>query len=253
MRTVGNAEGLRQDHGQSVVQVHPSFLTLRSVSNAVAQRRARARERQRRWINVVLSALLLVLTLPLFLVIAALIKLTSRGPVFYTQVRVGKNRRKYEDGPTNHRRHVDYGGRLFRIYKFRTMRVTDSEARQVWASPDDPRVTQVGRVLRKYRLDELPQLFNVLKGDMNLVGPRPEQPEISVDLRRQIEEYWDRHEVLPGITGWAQVNLHYDMSADDVRRKLVLDLEYIRRRSPLEDLKIVARTVPVVLFQRGAW
>src|SRR5690606_22550363 len=109
----------------------------------------------------------------------------------------------------NWRRRVDYGGRLFRIYKFRTMRVS-SEERQVWARQNDPRVTPIGRVLRQYRLDELPQLFNVLKGDMNVVGPRPEQPEIALRLREQIDGYTNRHRVPPGITGWAQVNLDYD-------------------------------------------
>ena len=124
---------------------------------------------------------------------------------------------------------------------------------QVWASPDDPRVTSVGRVLRKYRLDELPQLINVLLGDMNIVGPRPEQPKIVVDLQQQINAYNMRHKVRPGITGWAQINHHYDRSIEDVRRKVSLDLEYIRRRSLSEDLKIMLRTVPVVVLRKGGW
>jgi lipopolysaccharide/colanic/teichoic acid biosynthesis glycosyltransferase len=131
--------------------------------------------------------------------------------------------------------------------------VEDSPAAQVWASPDDPRVTRVGRILRQYRLDELPQLWNVLRGDMNFVGPRPEQPEIVLRLNQHIGGYTRRNRVLPGITGWAQVNQHYDQCMDDVRRKLELDLEYIERRSPLMDLRIMARTCPVVLFRRGAW
>jgi lipopolysaccharide/colanic/teichoic acid biosynthesis glycosyltransferase len=114
-------------------------------------------------------------------------------------------------------------------------------------------VTPVGRVLRKYRLDELPQLFNVLKGDMNIVGPRPEQPEIFMKLRDEVERYGDRQRVLPGITGLAQINLHYDMSVDDVRKKVKFDLEYAARQSALEDLRTMVRTVPVVLFRRGGW
>jgi len=108
-------------------------------------------------------------------------------------------------------------------------------------------------VLRKLRLDELPQLFNVLKGDMNIVGPRPEQPTIFVYLREQIEGYQRRQRVRPGITGWAQINQGYDTSVDDVRRKVRYDLEYIRRQSALEDLRIMARTLPVMLLRRGAW
>ena len=208
-------------------------------------------EGPRRWLNVAVAAVGLVATLPLMLVIAALIRLTSRGPAIYRQRRVGVDRRG--PGPTGRgRRLVDYGGQPFTMYKFRTM-VTRDGARQVWARPDDPRVTMVGRVLRKFRLDELPQLWNVLRGQMNLVGPRPEQPDIALQLRDQIEGYALRSRVRPGITGWAQVNLPYDRCLDDVRRKVALDLEYIRRQSTLQDLKIMLRTVPVMLGRRGGW
>ncbi len=140
------------------------------------------------------------------------------------------------------------------IYKFRTMRHTNGDAAaEVWASPDDPRVTRLGRVLRKYRLDELPQLVNVVRGEMNLVGPRPEQPAIFAEMRNRIPGYRQRQQVLPGITGWAQVRHRYDRSIDDVRRKVAFDLEYIARRSALEDVKIMALTVPVVVFKKGAW
>jgi lipopolysaccharide/colanic/teichoic acid biosynthesis glycosyltransferase len=124
---------------------------------------------------------------------------------------------------------------------------------QVWARPNDPRVTSVGRVLRKYRLDELPQLFNVLLGDMNIVGPRPEQPSIVTNLQQQIQNYPLRHKVRPGITGWAQINHHYDASIEDVKRKVSLDLEYIGKQSFTEDLKIMLRTVPVVVLRKGGW
>jgi lipopolysaccharide/colanic/teichoic acid biosynthesis glycosyltransferase len=156
-------------------------------------------------------------------------------------------------------READCGGQPFTIYKFRTMRVNDGErnraalADQVWATPDDPRVTRLGRVLRLYRLDELPQLVNVLFGDMNIVGPRPEQPVIFARLRDEIPDYQQRQCVRPGITGWAQINLHYDSSVEDVRRKLSFDLEYINRHSLTEDLRIMMRTLPVVAGRFGGW
>jgi lipopolysaccharide/colanic/teichoic acid biosynthesis glycosyltransferase len=203
----------------------------------------------RRVLNVTLAALGVVLLAPLMVLIAILVKLTSPGPVLYTQPRVGINRRGGSDD--DGRRLVDYGGRLFRIYKFRTM--TAPQERQAWACQDDPRVTPLGRVLRNMRLDELPQLFNVLKGDMNLVGPRPEQPGIFMALREQIPGYEERQRVLPGLTGWAQINLHYDRDLNDVRRKLALDLEYIGRASALHDLRIVLATLPSLLWRQLGW
>jgi lipopolysaccharide/colanic/teichoic acid biosynthesis glycosyltransferase len=209
-------------------------------------------EGARRALNVAVAAIGLVLAAPVLAVIAALIKLTSPGPVFFVQDRVGLDHRDPTKAAGNGRRQLDLGGKPFRIFKFRTMFV-QLKSEQVWASPDDPRVTSVGRVLRKYRLDELPQLINVLLGDMNIVGPRPEQPKIVVDLQQQINAYNLRHKVRPGITGWAQINHHYDRSIEDVRRKVSLDLEYIRRQSLSEDLKIMLRTVPVVVLRKGGW
>jgi lipopolysaccharide/colanic/teichoic acid biosynthesis glycosyltransferase len=195
----------------------------------------------------------IALTFPFMLVVAGLIKLTSRGPVIFTQERVGMDRRSLSRAGGNTRRQIDLGGRPFVMYKFRTMYADHrNSAREVWAQPGDARVTPIGRVLRKLRVDELPQLFNVLKGDMNIVGPRPEQPAIYVYLREQIEGYQRRQRVRPGITGWAQINQHYDRSVDDVRRKVGFDLDYIRRQSALEDLKIMLHTLPVMLFGRGA-
>jgi len=211
------------------------------------------REGARRLLNVVIAALGLVLTLPLMIVIAVLIKLTSRGPVLFTQARIGLDRRALTGAGGNTRRHVDAGGQPFTMYKFRTMRVETEKAKQVWARPDDPRVTAIGRVLRKVRLDELPQLWNVLIGDMNVVGPRPEQPSIFNYLRDQIEGYARRQRVRPGITGWAQINRSYDSSVDDVREKLNYDLEYIRHRSALEDFKIMLLTPAVMLGRRYGW
>ncbi len=209
-------------------------------------------EGSRRFLNVTVAAAGLVLVAPVMAVIAALIKLTSRGPVVFSQTRVGLDRRSPRLPVGDWRRHVDLGGKPFMIYKFRTMRVENGGA-EVWARPDDPRVTPIGRILRKYRLDELPQLYNVLRGDMNVVGPRPEQPAIFATLQERIERYRERQRVRPGITGWAQVNQRYDRSLEDVRRKVGFDLEYLARQSLVEDLRIMLRTVPVIILKRGAW
>ena len=123
----------------------------------------------------------------------------------------------------------------------------------VWAQAHDPRVTWIGRYLRQYRIDELPQLINVLKGEMNIVGPRPERPMIFAELRKNITEYPLRQRAKPGITGLAQINHHYDRCLDDVRKKVSYDLEYIEKQSLLEDLRIMFQTVPVILFRRGGW
>src|SRR5690349_7668203 len=212
------------------------------------------RQRLTRTLNVVLAALALVALLPVFVLLAILIKLTSRGPVFYLQERVGLDRRVPGPGSENHRRHQDIGGRPFTIYKFRTMHVdAERQSGAVWAVQADPRVTMVGRVLRQYRLDELPQLINVLKGEMNIVGPRPERPTIFAELRGHIAEYPLRQRAKPGITGLAQINHHYDRSLDDVRTKVSYDLEYIRRQSLREDLRIMLKTIPVILLRRGGW
>jgi len=141
----------------------------------------------------------------------------------------------------------------FRIYKFRSMRVDAEKNGPVWATPEDARVTPIGGLLRKSRLDELPQLFNVIRGDMNIVGPRPERPKIVAEMRQAIPQYQMRQRVKPGITGWAQVNQAYDFTVDDVKRKIDYDLEYLRKQSLLEDLRIMSMTIPVVLFRRGGW
>jgi lipopolysaccharide/colanic/teichoic acid biosynthesis glycosyltransferase len=200
-------------------------------------------------LNIVVALLLLVLAAPLMILVAVLVKLESSGPAIYKQPRVGLDRRggRRAPGADRERRKGDLGGRIFTIYKFRTMAAQSGRAPQRWATKDDARVTRVGKILRATRIDELPQLFNVLKGDMNIVGPRPEQPEIFGKLRQEVDAYHERQKVLPGITGWAQVNRGYDTSVDDVRRKVELDLEYIRRRSAVEDLAIMARTFPVMV------
>jgi lipopolysaccharide/colanic/teichoic acid biosynthesis glycosyltransferase len=205
-------------------------------------------------VNALLAALALVLVSPVMLLVAVLVKLTSRGPMLYTQTRVGLDRRRDRGYGENHRRALDIGGKPFTIYKFRTMYVNaEAGSGPVWATRNDPRITPVGGFLRQYRLDELPQLLNVLRGEMNLVGPRPERPAIFAELRQNISEYAMRQRAKPGITGLAQINQHYDVCLDDVRRKVEYDLEYIQRQSLVEDLKIMLKTIPVVLLRRGGW
>lgn len=202
-------------------------------------------------LNVVVAALGLALASPLMIVVALAIKLTSSGPVFYRQLRVGLDSRSAVGG--NFRRKRDLGGKPFTILKFRTMRAArPGEEVQVWASENDSRITRVGRFLRRTRLDELPQLINVLRGEMNIVGPRPEQPEIFQTLRDEVARYAVRQQVRPGITGRAQITLRYDTCIEDVRRKVEADLEYIRTQSVAEDLRIMMLTAPVMLFRKGA-
>jgi lipopolysaccharide/colanic/teichoic acid biosynthesis glycosyltransferase len=187
------------------------------------------------------------------LVFAILVKLTSPGPIFYAQARVGLDRRRSGATGPYDRRTRDLGGRAFMILKFRTMRVDAEKNGAVWAAQRDVRVTRVGRVMRKYRIDELPQLVNVIRGEMNIVGPRPERPSIFSRLCDDIAEYPLRQRARPGITGWAQVNQAYDTSLDDVKSKVRFDLEYIERQGVAEDLMIMARTVPVMIFRKGGW
>jgi lipopolysaccharide/colanic/teichoic acid biosynthesis glycosyltransferase len=216
---------------------------------------AQPRERDEfaaRLLNVTIAVLALVLLAPLILLVALAIKLTSRGPVLYSQIRVGVDRR-WRFARMFDRRVYDHGGKLFTMYKFRTMQVNaEPDGRPVWASKGDPRVTLIGRFLRSTRLDELPQLWNVIRGEMNVVGPRPERPAIFAELRKTIPEYPLRQRVRPGITGWAQVNQAYDCCIDDVRSKVRFDLEYVRRQSVFEDLRIMSMTLPVMVFRRGA-
>jgi lipopolysaccharide/colanic/teichoic acid biosynthesis glycosyltransferase len=220
-------------------------------------------ERAIRALNVAVASFILLVTLPIWLVVAVAIKLTSRGPVFYTQQRVGLDVRRRSDrrnagratgSSGTGRRADDLGGRPFTIVKFRTMRVdAESSGTAVWASANDHRLTPIGGFLRSCRADELPQLLNVIRGEMNLVGPRPERPELFRQLRSQVPDYQKRQRVPPGITGHAQVHLQYDTSVEDVKRKVEHDLEYIARRTVWEDLRIMLKTIPVMLFRKGGW
>lgn len=206
-----------------------------------------------RALNVFVAAIAMVITLPIMALVALAVRLTSRGPVFYSQIRVGVDRR-FRENRKDDRRGYDYGGRLFKMYKFRTMRVdAESDGRAVWATKSDPRTTSVGKFLRRTRLDELPQLYNVLRGDMNVVGPRPERPTIFAELRENIPQYPQRQRVKPGITGWAQINQSYDSCIEDVREKVRYDLEYVSRQGFVEDVRIMSMTLPVMLFRKGGW
>ena len=241
--------------GHSGFELHlvPSHVTEAPTLELVDVRPREESETATRVVNVIVALIGLVLAAPVMLVVALLVRLTSPGPVLYTQTRVGVDRR-YKRTNTDDRRVKDQGGKPFEMYKFRSM-VTDAEAdgRAVWAQRRDPRVTPIGRMLRQTRLDELPQLYNVLRGDMNIDGPRPERPTIFAELRQNIPQYHMRQRVRPGITGWAQVNQAYDACLDDVRQKVSYDLEYIQRRSVREDLRIMSMTIPVMLFRQSGW
>lgn len=177
----------------------------------------------------------LVLLSPVLALVAVAIKLDSRGPVIYRQERVGRN------------------GRCFQVLKFRSMRAdAEQSCGPVWAQQRDPRITRVGAWLRKLRLDEVPQLFNILQGQMNLVGPRPERPKFVDEFRRAIPYYDIRHSVRPGITGWAQVSRDYGASLEDAREKLEYDLFYIKNLSLWLDLFIIFQTTKIIALGRGA-
>ncbi|MBA4752426.1 MAG: TIGR03013 family PEP-CTERM/XrtA system glycosyltransferase [Sphingopyxis sp.] len=189
----------------------------------------------KRLFDIVASLLVLVVGLPLIIVAGIAVILDSRGPVFYRQPRVGLFGEPYD------------------IFKIRSMR-TDAEAsgKAVWASENDPRVTRVGRIIRKLRIDELPQTWCVLKGDMSFVGPRPERPSFVEELEKKLPYYAERHMVKPGLTGWAQINYPYGASVEDARVKLEYDLYYAKNYSPFLDLLILLQTVRVVLWPEGA-
>jgi lipopolysaccharide/colanic/teichoic acid biosynthesis glycosyltransferase len=208
-----------------------------------------------RILNVTIALVAMIVVAPVVLLFAVLVKLTSRGPIFYSQTRIGVDRRRRGGTPRDYdRRARNGGGHPFTTFKMRSM-YTGAEKPNgaIWATKGDPRVTPVGRIMRKCRVDELPQLVNVLRGDMNIVGPRPERPSIFSRLCADIEEYPLRQRAKPGITGWAQINHSYDSTIDDVRTKVRYDLEYLQRQGVAEDLKIMARTLPVMIFRKGGW
>jgi len=185
--------------------------------------------------SILISILGLLLTLPLLPFVILVIKLTSRGPAFYHQKRVGRD------------------GRVYECYKFRTMRAdAEADSGPTWTGDEDPRITGVGKVLRLSRMDEIPQLWNVLRGDMSLVGPRPERPEFVDRLSKEIPYYYLRHTVRPGITGWAQIRYKYGNSVEDAKEKLRYDLFYIKNMSAGLDVLVFFQTIKIILLGRGA-
>ncbi len=187
----------------------------------------------KRLTDLVVASIMLWAALPVLLMSALAIRLEGKGPIFYRQTRVTR------------------GGRTFELYKLRTMRVDAERHGAQWAAERDPRITKVGNVLRRFRLDEIPQLINVLRGDMSLVGPRPERPVFVAQLSEQIVMYGLRHNVKAGITGWAQLNYPYGASVEDARRKLEYDLFYMKHFNVLRDLAILLQTCRIVLWPEG--
>lgn len=183
----------------------------------------------KRLMDMTLSVIGLMLTIPIWPLIALAIKMGDGGSVFYSQDRIGQH------------------GKRFKLYKFRTMRMDAENGKSIWSSPNDPRVTRMGRLLRKSRLDELPQLYNVLRGQMSLVGPRPERPDIVENLCQQVPYYAERHLVKPGVTGWAQISFRYGNSVEDSKRKLQFDLYYLKHISFELDMIILFRTAGTFL------
>jgi len=209
--------------------VHPSWIVFSDGFQT-----SRRQQWGKRAVDIALALVLLVLTLPFMLVTALAIMLETGRPVLYSQTRVGLQ------------------GREFRIFKFRSMRKdAEKDGRAIWAAANDSRVTRVGTFIRNTRLDELPQIYNVLRGDMSIVGPRPERPEFVSELREKVPFYDTRHYVRPGLMGWAQLKYPYGASVDDARGKLEYDLYYSKNRSLLMDFLIMIQTAEVVLLGKG--
>lgn len=213
----------------SLNMLRPSWLIFSSRG-----RRAKLTELSRIIVHWLVALIGAILSLPIVIVTAVLIKLESRGPIFYKQDRVGKN------------------GRTFVLTKFRSMRVDAEQDGPVWASKGDARTTRVGRIIRKIRVDEIPQFWNILKGEMSFVGPRPERPHFVAQLAEEIPFYEQRHLIAPGLTGWAQIKYPYGASIEDARQKLQYDLFYIKNQSLVLDAIILFETVKIILFGRGA-
>jgi len=213
-----------------VEEINPAWLIF-----STGFKKSKKKQLVKRIVDLLLSIVLLIILMPLILVTTVLIKLNSKGPVIFSQERVGEKRKGYK------------------IFKFRSM-VDNAEKMSgpVWASDDDDRITRVGAVIRKLRIDEIPQLWNVLKGEMSFVGPRPERDFFVKELEEAIPYYGERFTVKPGITGWAQVSYGYGASVDDAKEKLKYDLFYTKNFSLLMDLMIIMRTIKIVLFGKGA-
>ena len=208
--------------------IRPSWLIFSSRG-----RRARINEIARSAMHRIIALVGAILSLPIAILTAILIKLESRGPVLYKQERVGKN------------------GRPFRLMKFRSMRTDAEKDGPVWAKTDDERMTRVGRIIRRIRVDEIPQFWNILRGDMNFVGPRPERPHFVAQLAQEIPYYEQRHLIAPGLTGWAQINYPYGASIEDAKQKLQYDLYYMKNQNVALDATIMFETIKTILFGKG--
>jgi sugar transferase (PEP-CTERM system associated) len=230
LRVVDSATFLERETGKVDLDgAYPSWLIF-----SQGFRRGPLGDIAKRAMDITFSLTLLIATLPLLIILSILIKLDSRGPVFYRQARVGLR------------------GQVFSIYKFRSM-VVDAESKSgaKWAQAGDPRVTRIGRFIRRMRIDEIPQVLNVLKGEMSFVGPRPERPEFVKELSKEIRFYNERHRTKPGLTGWAQINYPYGASVKDANEKLKYDLYYLKNRSILLDIFILLQTLRIVVFGEG--
>jgi sugar transferase (PEP-CTERM system associated) len=228
-------EGVEVEDAQSALAALTGRVWLRTLNPSWfvfsdGFRKSRLTPVLKRVADVIFALLGAICSAPLMLLVAVAVKLTSPGPILYRQVRVG------------------LGGRCFELLKFRSMRTDAEENGAQWAQPNDPRVTLLGRYLRRFHLDELPQFLNVLRGDMSFVGPRPERPAFLQWLREQIPYYDERHTVRPGLTGWAQIRYTYGSNLEDAVRKLEYDLFYLKNMSPIFDCAIVLQTVRIVLF-----
>ena len=213
----------------SVENLHPSSLIFSD-----GFRRSAILKKLKRGFDILGSVLGLTLLIPVSLIVSIAIKLDSMGPILYRQERVGKD------------------GKIFRLLKFRSMYMDAEENGPVWAMDNDERITRVGRIIRKMRLDEIPQMLNVLDGDMSFVGPRPERPFFVDKLINEIPFYSERHVIKPGITGWAQIRYRYGASKEDALQKLKYDLYYIKHMSTILDLIIIFETIKIVLLGKGA-
>jgi sugar transferase (PEP-CTERM system associated) len=232
-------QGVRIDDANSVMSALSGRVCLATVKPSwfvfsEGFRRSTVTLVSKRILDVLFGLVGLVLSAPVMIIVAVLIWLGSRGPIIFRQTRVGLH------------------GKTFELYKFRSMRVNAEANGAQWAQRDDPRITRLGRYLRKFRLDELPQFWNVIRGDMGFVGPRPERPEFVKSLRDKISYYDERHSIRPGLTGWAQVSYYYGSSVEEANRKLEYDLFYLKNMSFWFDCAIVVKTVPIVLTGGGS-
>jgi len=250
----------------AVQRLRPSYLVF-----AEGFTRGRVTFAVKRAVDVLVALALLPIALPLSVACALAVKIESRGPVLYGQKRVGRDGRIFtcwkfrsmradaeSGGPQwaakDDRRVTRVGrdGRIFTCWKLRSMRIDAEPGGPQWAARDDRRVTRIGRMIRRTRIDELPQMWNVLRNEMSFVGPRPERPFFVDELRKQIPYYMERLLVKPGLTGWAQINYQYGSSVEDALTKLQFDLYYIKNLSLWLDLLILARTIKVIVLRRGA-